>query len=131
VIANSSRPLDAAAAASLAASGTWGPLLLTDTAATLPPDLRTFVLDIKPGFQDDPTRAVYNHIWLIGDTSAIGARVQAELDEIAELTEVGPGAGGPVGEAQGGSSGGSSSFPTPGVPDSEPVPKPPAKKDKP
>ena len=99
----------------------------TDTPATLPPDVRTFVLDIKPGFQDDPTRAVYNHIWLIGDASAIGAEVQAELDELAELTEVGPGAGGPVGE---GPSGGSS-FPSQGVPDSEPSPQAPDKKAKP
>ena len=30
VIANASRPLDAAAAAPLSASGTWGPLLITD-----------------------------------------------------------------------------------------------------
>ena len=62
--------------------------------------MRSFLLDIKPGFEDDPTRAVYNHVWLIGDASAIGGEVQAEIDELAELTEVGPGAGGPVGEGQ-------------------------------
>ena len=33
VIANADRPLDAAAAAPLSASGTWGPLLVTDDAA--------------------------------------------------------------------------------------------------
>jgi hypothetical protein len=54
------------------------------------------MLDIKPGFEDDPTRALYNHVWVIGDTSAVGAEVQAEVDELAELTEIGPGAGGPV-----------------------------------
>ena len=36
VIARSDRPLDAAAAAPLSGSGTWGPLLLTDSAETLP-----------------------------------------------------------------------------------------------
>jgi hypothetical protein len=63
---------------------------------------------------------VYNHIWLIGDSSAIGGRVQAEIDEIAELTEVGAGAGGTVGEAQGGG------FAPPGAADAEaePIPKP-------
>jgi ell wall binding domain 2 (CWB2) len=92
VLASSSRPLDATAAASLSASGKWGPLLVTDTARRLPPELRTFLLDIKPGYQDDPTRAVYNHVWLIGDASAIGARAQAEIDELAELVQIGGGA---------------------------------------
>ena len=68
-LANSDRPLDAAAAASLASSGKWGPLLLTDTADALPPELRSFLLDIKPGYETDPTRAVYNHIWLMGDAT--------------------------------------------------------------
>ena len=36
VLARSDSPLDAAAAAPLSASGTWGPLLLTDDADTLP-----------------------------------------------------------------------------------------------
>jgi hypothetical protein len=93
VLANTSRPLDAAAAATLSASGKWGPLLLTDTADALPADLRSFLLDIKPGYEEDPTRAVYNHVWLIGDASAIGAVVQAEIDELAELAPIGGGTG--------------------------------------
>jgi hypothetical protein len=97
-LANSDRPLDAAAAASLASSGQWGPLLVTDTADALPPELRSFLLDIKPGYATDPTRAVYNHIWLMGDATAIGGQVQAEVDELAELaptaSAAGPAAGG-------------------------------------
>jgi hypothetical protein len=93
VLANTSRPLDAAAAATLSASGKWGPLLLTDTADVLPADLRSFLLDIKPGYEQDPTRAVYNHVWLIGDASQIGAVVQAEIDELAELAPIGDGTG--------------------------------------
>jgi hypothetical protein len=132
VIASASRPLDAAAGAALSASGKWGPLLVTDTPATLPPELRDFLLDIKPGFTDDPTRAVYNHVWLMGDSSAIGGRVQAEVDELTVLTEVGPGAGGTVGEAQGGTSGAAPGFTTPGRPELEPQPQQPgAKKGKP
>jgi hypothetical protein len=102
VVANTARPLDAAAAASLSASGKWGPLLLVDSASTLPPELRSFLLDIKPGYETDPTAAVYNHIWILGDSSAVGGRVQAEMDELAELAEVGAGAGGPVGTQPGG-----------------------------
>jgi hypothetical protein len=37
---------------------------------------------------DDPTRAVYNHIWLMGDESAISVPFQAEVDELAELVPV-------------------------------------------
>ncbi len=88
-LANADRPLDAAAAASLASSGKWGPLLLTDTPDALPPELRSFLLDIKPGYETDPTEAVYNHIWLMGDATAIGGQVQAEIDELAELAPVG------------------------------------------
>jgi hypothetical protein len=109
-LANSDRPLDAAAAASLASSGKWGPLLITDTADALPPELRSFLLDIKPGFATDPTRAVYNHIWLMGDATAIGGQVQAEVDELAELAPVGS-AGGQV--TGGGQPGGAESEPNP------------------
>ncbi len=59
VIANATRPTDAGAAAPLSASGKWGPLLLTDNAETLPAPLEGYLLDIKPGYVDDPTRAVY------------------------------------------------------------------------
>ncbi|MDX6636640.1 MAG: hypothetical protein QOJ01_151, partial [Solirubrobacterales bacterium] len=57
VVASTTRPLDAAAAAPLSASGTWGPLLVTDTAGALPVALRNYFLDLKPGYTDDPTRA--------------------------------------------------------------------------
>jgi hypothetical protein len=114
-LANADRPLDAAAAASLASSGKWGPLLLTGTADALPPELRSFLLDIKPGYETDPTQAVYNHVWLMGDATAIGGRVQAEVDELAELAPI-RNAGG-----QGTPGGGAVQ---PGGAESEPVPKP-------
>jgi hypothetical protein len=89
VLARSDSPADAAAAAPLSASGTWGPLLLTDDAATLPEELRNYFLDVKPGYTTDPTRAFYNHVWVIGDEDAISVEQQAEVDELAELTKIG------------------------------------------
>jgi hypothetical protein len=89
VVANSADPLDAAASAPLSASGTWGPLLLTDSADTLPAALRGYLLDVKPGYTTDPTRAFYNHVWVIGDQEAISVNEQAEIDELAELAKVG------------------------------------------
>ena len=91
VVVRSEEPLDAAAAAPLSASGTWGPLLLTDSADTLPAALRGYLLDVKPGYTTDPTRAFYNHVWAIGDQDAIDVSEQAEIDELAELTKIGGG----------------------------------------
>jgi hypothetical protein len=91
VLVRSDSPADAAAAAPLSASGTWGPLLLTDDADTLPASLRNFLLDVKPGYTTDPTRAFYNHVWVIGDQDAIGVEQQAEVSELAELAKIGGG----------------------------------------
>jgi hypothetical protein len=91
VLARDDSPADAAAAAPLSASGTWGPLLLTDDAAALPADLRNYLLDVKPGYTTDPTRAFYNHVWVIGDQDAIGVEQQAEVNELAELAKIGGG----------------------------------------
>jgi hypothetical protein len=91
VLARSDSPADAVAAAPLSASGTWGPLLLTDDAGTLPPALRSYLLDVKPGYTTDPTRAFYNHVWLIGDQEAISVTQQAEVNELAELAKIGGG----------------------------------------
>jgi hypothetical protein len=89
VVARSEEPLEAVAAAPLSASGTWGPLLLTDSADTLPRALRGYLLDVKPGYTTDPTRAFYNHVWVIGDQGAIDVNEQAEIDELAELAKIG------------------------------------------
>jgi ell wall binding domain 2 (CWB2) len=94
VLANADRPLDAAAAAPLSASGSWGPLLITDDAAGVPAQLRGYLLDLKPGYEDDPTRAVYNHAWLIGDTSALDVSFQAQVDELVALAPIRSGSGG-------------------------------------
>jgi hypothetical protein len=91
VVARSDEPLTAAIAAPLSASGTWGPLLLTDDADTLPKALREYLLDIKPGYTTDPTRAFYNHVWVIGDQEAIDVNQQAEIDQLAELAKIGGG----------------------------------------
>jgi len=98
VIANAERPLDAVAAAPLSASGTWGPLLVSDDAKSLPAPLRGYLLDLKPGYLDDPTRAVYNHVWLIGDPEALSVGFGAQVDELAEVAPVTSGVGAPEAE---------------------------------
>ncbi len=92
-IASDGDPLDAAAAAPLSASGDWGPLLVTDDAGRVPQALRGFLLDIKPGYVNDPTRAVYNHVWIIGDEATISVGFQAQVDDLVELAPVRSGTG--------------------------------------
>lgn len=110
-IASSERPADAAAAAPLSASGKPGPLLVTDRADRPPLPMRNFLLDTKPGYADDPSRALYNHVWLLGDTSVISLGFQAQVDDLVELEQVGPGRGVPE------------FGPAPGTAEQEAVPK--------
>ena len=86
VLLNASRPLDAAAAAALSASGDYGPQLLIEKPSSLPTQVLNFFLDYAtPGYtQEGPTAAVYNHGWMIGDQGAISAGVQAEVDNLLE-----------------------------------------------
>jgi putative cell wall binding repeat protein len=101
VIASASRPLDAAAAAPLSASGAWGPLLITEDPSQVSAALRGYLLDVKPGYAGDPTRAVYNHVWVIGDQDAISVGFQSQVDELAEVVEVRSGQGAQLGPLPG------------------------------
>jgi hypothetical protein len=88
VFANVHRTGDAAAAAPLSASGTFGPLLLVSSAGALPESVQNYLLDIQPGYDKDPVRGVYNHGWLVGDESAISDDVQSRLDALLEIQPV-------------------------------------------
>jgi hypothetical protein len=87
VFASETRPLDAAAAAPLAATGTYAPLLLV-TPGKLPSALIQYLLDIQPGYEKDPVQGVYNHGWLIGDLSTISLTDQARIDALMEIVQV-------------------------------------------
>jgi hypothetical protein len=86
VLLNASRTLDAAAAAPLSSSGTFGPELLITDPNTLPTSVLNYFLDYAtPGYTaEGPTAAVYNHGWVIGDESAVSVGVQAEMDTLLE-----------------------------------------------
>lgn len=87
-VASTTRPLDAAAAASLATRGVFAPLLLTDRVSDLPPALESYFLSVQPGYEEDPGQAVYNRVWILGDADTIALRAQARLDRITELIPV-------------------------------------------
>jgi hypothetical protein len=87
---NTSRTLDAAASAALSGSGDYGPQLLVDDPTTLPKPVLDFFLNYAtPGYtQEGPTVAVYNHGWVIGDTSAVSLPVQSEVDRLLQVVPV-------------------------------------------
>ena len=103
VFASANRPLDAAAAAPLSATGKYAPLLLVDTASRLPAQLVQYLLDIQPGYypndtepsRRDPVRQAHSHGWLMGDTEAISVREQARIDALLELVPVATAPGAP------------------------------------
>ena len=88
VVANAERTLDAAAGAILSASGKYGPLLLVEDAEVLPRPLESFLQDIQPGYRFDPVRGVYNHVWVMGDESAVSVELQARIDELSEIVRI-------------------------------------------
>jgi hypothetical protein len=87
-VASTSRPLDAASSAPLAARGVFAPLLLTDRADDLPRPLENYFLNVQPGYEDDPGEAVYNKVWILGDDETISIEQQARIDQITELVPV-------------------------------------------
>jgi hypothetical protein len=87
-LASTSRPSDAAAAAALGTRGVFAPLLLTDDAAKLPQKLEDYFLSVQPGYDTDPSQAVYNRAWILGDDKAVSIDQQAKLDQLTELIPV-------------------------------------------
>ncbi len=86
VFALASDPLAAPAAAPLSAHGDYAPLLLLESATSIPGPLIAYLGDIQPGYSASapPVRGFYNHGWLIG--GSISAAVQAEIDSLLEIS---------------------------------------------
>ena len=88
-LANSSRPLDAAASAALGSNSVFAPLLVTDQGDNLPAPLEQHLLDVQPGYDnDDPSQAVFNRVWVLGNEEAVSTQVQARVDELIQLVPV-------------------------------------------
>lgn len=92
IVARRDQVMDVAAATALSVSGAYGPLLFNDSGKTLSAALRNYLLNIKPGFIDDPTRGSYNRAWLLGGEEIISSDVQAQIDALCEIVPVKVGA---------------------------------------
>jgi hypothetical protein len=88
VFANPAEAATAGAAAPLSASGSYGPLLLVGNDGSLPNGVRSYLSDIRPGYSSDPVRGVYNHAWMIGDTSAVSDQTQTTIDSLLEIAPI-------------------------------------------
>jgi hypothetical protein len=86
--ADPGQPAAAGAAAPLAASGSYGPLLVINRDGSLPGVVREYLRDVRPGYSSDPVRGVYNRGWMIGNTDAVPAATQAEIDGLLEIKPV-------------------------------------------
>jgi len=87
--APTSDPTSAMAAAGLAAGGTYPALLLVDNPDHIAPTLRSYLLDVQPGWSPSlpPTQGVYNHGWMIGPPSGISIDVQSRIDGLMEIQQ--------------------------------------------
>lgn len=88
VVMNSGREMDVAAATTLSSGAAYGPLLLNRSETLLDTPLRNYLLDIQPGFIDDPSSGVYNRAWLLGDEKVISPPLQAAIDRLCEIVEI-------------------------------------------
>ena len=88
VFASAHRPLDAVAAAPLSTSGSYGPLLVLPDDGGVPGALRAYLLDIEPGYRENPVRGVYNHGWIVGDRTAVPLATQSSIDALLEISPV-------------------------------------------
>ena len=50
--------------------------------------LEEYFLSVQPGYEDDPSQAVYNRAWVLGDDKAVSVHQQAQLDQLTELIPV-------------------------------------------
>jgi hypothetical protein len=62
--------------------------MLLTTSADLPSDVSGYLLDVQPGYQQDPSSGVYNRVWILGDTNTLSLDAQGRLDEITRLVPV-------------------------------------------
>ncbi|WP_209809213.1 cell wall-binding repeat-containing protein [Ammoniphilus resinae] len=86
--------------------GKHAPMLLSDTDAA-PKPLLTYLKELKPLFQKEPTDGPYNHLYIVGGNDSISNDQQGNLDHLIEIESAsGEGHGG-----HGGHSGASTEMP--------------------
>lgn len=88
VVMNSRREMDIAAATTLSSGAAFGPVLLNRVPTALDKPLQNYLLDIQPGYIDDPSNGVYNRAWLLGDEQVLSPGLQAQVDKLCEILPI-------------------------------------------
>lgn len=88
VIINSKNEMNVAGATTLSAGAAYGPLLLNSRPDVIDRSLREYLLDIQPGYYDDPADSLYNRAWLLGDEKQISPGLQATLDGLLTVVQI-------------------------------------------
>jgi hypothetical protein len=102
-IINSHNEMNVAAATTLAANVTYGPLLLNSNRTVVDRELRNYLLDTQPTYVQGagPQTAVTNRAWLLGGEVQISAGMQATLDKLLAVIAPTVATGGESGGASG------------------------------
>ncbi len=74
------------ASAPLSHIGFHAPLLLTDSATTLPASVDNYLSMVAPTFLNTPAQGPYNMTYIIGDYSRVSWPEQAHVDYISEMS---------------------------------------------
>ncbi|MFT4034656.1 MAG: hypothetical protein QM679_03660 [Patulibacter sp.] len=87
VFAPTSDPIAAMSAAALSSGGNYGALLLVDRPNHLEQPLRSYLLNVQPGYNDEhpATQGFYNRGWIVGATTQISAPTQSRIDSLLEI----------------------------------------------
>lgn len=87
VFAPTKDPTSAMAAAALSSGGSYPALLYVDEPDHVSPALRSYLLDVQPGYNDQvsETQTFQNRGWLIGPTPAIELSTQARIDRLLDI----------------------------------------------
>jgi hypothetical protein len=88
VIINAHNEMNVAASTTLSSGAAYGPLLMNSNPLVLDRPLREYLLDIQPGYYEDPADAVYNRAWLLGDEKQISPGLQATLDKLLTVFQI-------------------------------------------
>jgi hypothetical protein len=75
----------AVASAPLSHLGFHAPLLLTDSATTLPPVLDAYLTSVSPTFLNTPADGPYNMTYVVGSWNQISWEEQARVDYVSEM----------------------------------------------
>lgn len=85
LIASKENINDSIASGAFSHRGKHAPLLLTEN-KSIPDELKDYLSELQPTFENDPTEGPYTHIYLVGTGEWITQEQQGNLDNLIEIS---------------------------------------------